>query len=46
MSQLFYGCNSLKSFPDISKWDITNLVEKKEMFNNCSKSLNIPLKFN
>ena len=45
MSFMFKNCNSLKSLPDISIWNISKLVGKKEMFNNCSKSLNIPLKF-
>jgi len=26
MSEMFYGCSSLSSFPDISKWNTNNIV--------------------
>ena len=52
MKSIFKGCTSLISLPDISKWDITLALdynemdgEKKEMFDGCSESLNIPEKF-
>ena len=45
---MFGNCSSLKSLPDISKWDLTNVKKGKEtkcIFDNCDKSLNIPDKF-
>ena len=45
MESLFDGCCNLKSLPDISKWNISNLKNKNDMFKNCSKNLNIPEKF-
>ena len=45
MSYLFYGCCNLKSLPNISKWNTSNLKNKIDMFKNCSKNLNIPEKF-
>ena len=48
MKYMFKNCSSLKSLPDISKWDIDNCLKYKkiyEMFNGCSKPLNIPDKF-
>jgi len=32
MNCLFKGCSSLKILPDISSWNLENVVEKKEMF--------------
>ena len=48
MEYMFSGCTSLKSLPDISKWDITNAKEHngiKLMFAGCSDLLIIPDKF-
>ena len=45
MESMFDGCSSLKSLTDISKWNISNLENKIDMFNNCSKNLIIPNKF-
>ena len=51
MKKMFKSCESLISLPDISKWDITNVLKISEskgiekMFENCSKSLNVPKKF-
>jgi len=39
MSLMFYGCSSLKSFPDISKWDILKITNISYIFRGC-KSLN------
>ena len=35
MSYMFYNCNSLKSLPDISEWDIES-ADISYMFFNCS----------
>ena len=45
MKSLFDGCSALKLLPDISKWNISKLENKIDMFNNCSKNLNILNKF-
>ena len=45
MSYMFYKCSSLSSLPDISKWNTNSVTDMKDMFSNCSKSLNIPSKF-
>ena len=51
MKKMFKECTSLISLPDLSKWDITNVLKISEskgiekMFENCSKSLNVPKKF-
>ena len=45
MRSMFYGCSSLKSLPDLSKWDITNVTKMEGMFKGCPPSLSIPKKF-
>ena len=45
MNSMFYFCKELKALPDISKWDITNVQNKSNMFFGCNKNLNIPEKF-
>ena len=42
MSSMFYGCSSLKSLPDISKWDTTNVTDMSYMFNECSRLISLP----
>ena len=32
MSYMFRGCNSLKSLPDISKWDTQKVNDMSHMF--------------
>ena len=32
MSSMFYGCSSLISLPDMSKWDTTNVTDMSYMF--------------
>ena len=32
---MFYECNSLLSLPDISKWDISKVIDISYMFYNC-----------
>ena len=45
MSYMFYGCSSLTSVPDISKWDTKNVTNMDSMFSGCSSLKNIPNKF-
>ena len=45
MKSMFDGCSALISLPDISKWNISKLQNKIDMFKNCSKNLIIPNKF-
>ena len=33
---MFYGCSSLSSLPDISKWDTNNVTKMSYMFDDCS----------
>ena len=33
---LFYGCSSLKVFPDISDWNITSVIYMSFLFAGCS----------
>ena len=42
MSSMFNNCSSLKSLPDISKWDIRNVTDMCEMFHNCSSLTSLP----
>jgi len=32
MSDMFYGCKSLKELSDISKWDTKNVINMSSMF--------------
>jgi surface protein len=36
MNYLFDGCKSLKSLPDISKWNTEKLEDIRNMFVGCS----------
>ena len=36
MSYLFYECSSLKSLPDISKWNVNNVTNMSALFKGCS----------
>ena len=36
MSGLFYGCSSLKSLPNISKWNTNNVTNIAGIFTGCS----------
>ena len=45
MSSIFYGCSSLLSLPDISKWNTNNVTKMNNMFDGCSSNLKIPSKF-
>ena len=37
MSNMFGGCSSLSSLPDISKWNTNNITDMSCMFYGCSK---------
>ena len=39
---LFHGCNSLKSLPDISKWDISNVYNMDGIFGYCYSLISLP----
>ena len=43
MSYMFYGCNSLSSLPDLSKWNTSNVTNMNYMFDGCNKDLNYPI---
>ena len=42
MTNIFYGCSSLLSLPDISKWITNNVTNMSGMFYGCSKISSIP----
>ena len=42
MSDMFYGCYSLKNLPDISKWDTKNVTNMSGMFSWCESLNNLP----
>ena len=44
MSYMFTDYSSLTNLPDISKWDIKNVINKRNMFSGCNKNI-IPKKF-
>ena len=45
MNNMFNGCKSLISFPDISKWNTSNVTKMNFMFDGCFNYLNIIPKF-
>ena len=42
MKNLFQGCSSLKSLPDISNWYTGNVLEMENMFKDCSSLISLP----
>ena len=42
MDNLFSGCNSLESLPDISKWDISRVDKLDNLFKECNSLLSLP----
>ena len=42
ISALFYGCSSLKSLLDISKWNINNVSNMEGLFYQCSSLKFLP----
>ena len=42
MSFLFYECSSLKELPDISKWNVNNVIALNGLFFNCFSLISLP----
>ena len=42
LNHMFYGCNSLKLLPDISKWNTSNVNNMNKMFNGCNSLISLP----
>ena len=42
ISSIFSGCGSLITLPDISKWNISNVVNMSNMFYGCNELIKIP----
>ena len=42
MSFMFSHCESLKSLPDISNWNLSNVTNISYMFNNCVSLISLP----
>ena len=42
MLNMFKGCSSLTTLPDISKWNTNNLNNMKNMFQGCSSLISMP----
>ena len=42
MCNMFHGCSSLSSLPDISKWDTSNVTNMSLMFHGCSSLSSLP----
>ena len=42
MSNMFSGCKSLSSLPDISKWNINNVKNMSFMFEGCKSLSSLP----
>ena len=42
MSHMFYGCSSLVSLPDLSKWNTANVTNMNSMFSDCSSLKSFP----
>ena len=42
MALMFYNCSSLSSLPDISKWNIKNVIKLFLMFSRCISLISMP----
>ena len=42
MEGMFRGCELLKSLPDISKWNTTNVTNMRSMFCGCKSLKSLP----
>ena len=42
MNFLFFGCQSLISLPDISKWNLPNIHNMMDIFGDCNVLLSLP----
>ncbi len=45
MTGMFANMTSLESLPDLTKWNISKVVEKEEMFDGCSSLSTVPKLF-
>ena len=41
MSDMFYGCSSLISLPDISKWNTKNIIDMSCLLYGCSSLISL-----
>ena len=41
MTEMFYNCSALNSFPDLKKWNLNNVTEKNGMFDGCPYKLEL-----
>ena len=39
---MFEKCHSLISLPDISKWNISNIIDMRRIFENCNSLISLP----
>ena len=42
LEEIFNNCTSLKSLPDISKWDTSSVIDMSGIFNNCTSLKSLP----
>jgi surface protein len=42
MRYMFYGCSSLISLPDLSKWNTKNVINMEEMYSECKSLISFP----
>ena len=42
MKDLFRGCKSLLSLPDISKWNTNNVIDMEGIFDGCKSLSSLP----
>ena len=42
LDEMFYNCKSLKSLPDISEWNTSEVHDMSNLFYNCSSLLSLP----
>ena len=42
MNSLFYGCKSLTSIPDISKWNTNKIKDMGNLFNGSENATELP----
>ena len=41
-NEMLFECSSLKSLPDISKWNTNNIIDMSELFSECSSLKSLP----
>ena len=42
MNNMFFGCTSLISLPDISKWNTSSVTDMSAMFGRCHSLIFVP----